>query len=390
MSASALIDGEGQQRGIMLVLSSSDLGGGEETVRLLAKHLDRTRFEVSVVCPPGPIFQRMARVPDVRLHELSFPRVPSVRTVRRLAELIRLERVEILHTHLYHGDLYGFLASRLVPVPRLVSTIQAINFFWEVEAGTRRARWRAASLVYRGIYRAFDGLATCSAAVREAVCTRRGLKIHRDRVTVIHNSMDLEELKPNTERKRATGSCSGVAGESRPKRLIAVANFGRYKGHRILLQAMAKLPTDPAVECWLVGDGPEKARMERLARDLGLMNRVRFLGYRQDVSALLHQCDLFVLPSLWEPFGIALVEAMVSGVPVLACRAGGVPEIVTDGETGLLVPPGDADALAAGLRRLLLDDALRGRLAAKAAPEATARFDARSMAERYQKWYDAI
>ncbi len=371
------------------MVSSSELGGGEETVRLLAKHLDKGRFQVSVVCPPGPMFQRMAEIPDVRLYEVAFPTVPSIRTVGHLAELIRHERVEILHTHLYHGDLYGFLATRLAPVPRLVSTIQAINFYWEIEGGTRRLRWRAASLISRGIYRAFDGLVTCSAALREAVCTRRGLKIQRERVTVIHNSIDLEELKPHIQGK----PCSHAAGETgglHPKRLIAVANFGKYKGHRVLLQAIAKLRSDSTLECWLVGDGPERGEMERLARALGLSDRVRFLGYRQDVPALLRQCDLFVLPSVWEPFGIALVEAMVLGMPVLACWAGGVPEIVRDGETGLLVPPGDADAMAAGLQRLLSDDALRARLAAKAAPDAAARFDARSMAERYQKSYEAI
>lgn len=370
----------------MLVVSSGERGGGEETVRVLAKHLGRDRFDVSVVCPSGPMFRRIAEIPGIRVHQVAFPTVPSVRAVKRLAALIRREGVEILHTHLYHGDLYGFLATRLAPVSRLVSTIQAINFYWEIESGGRRLRWRAASLVSRGIYRAFDGLVTCSAALREAVCNRRGLKVERERVTVIHNSTDLEELKPYIQEKPpAADSREGGA-----KRLIAVANFGKYKGHRILLQALAKLPGEPVLESWLVGDGPERDDMERLARDLGLTSRVRFLGSRHDVPALLRQCDLFVLPSLWEPFGIALVEAMVLGMPVLACRAGGVPEIVRDGETGLLVPAGDADAMAAGLQRLLSDGALRARLAAKAALDAAARFDAKSMAERYQKFYDAI
>jgi len=373
----------------MLVLSSGKLGGGEETVRLLAKHLDRARFQVSVVCPPGPIFQRMAAIPDVRLYELMFPTVPSIGTIRCLSKLIELERVQILHTHLYHGDLYGFLATRLTPVPRLVSTIQAVYFWGEMETGARQARWRVGSLVFRGIYLAFNGLVTCSAAVREAVCTRPGLKVQRDRVTVIHNSIDVQELKPDWESTRALGF-SEDSSVSHSKRVIVVANFTRVKGHRTLLNAMAKLPTDVMSECWLVGDGPERAETERLAEFLGLKNRVRFLGSRNDVPALLRQCDLLVLPSLWEGFGIALVEAMVLGVPTLACRAGGVSEIIRDGETGLLVPPGDADAMAAGIQRLLSDDALRARLAAKAAPDAAARFDARSMAERYQKFYDAI
>lgn len=123
---------------------------------------------------------------------------------------------------------------------------------------------------------------------------------------------------------------------------------------------------------------------------MGLTDTVRFLGYRDDVPALLRGSDLFVLPSLWEPFGIAAVEAMALGVPVVACASGGVPEIITDGENGVLVPPGDPAALAAGIRRVLSDPFLVVRMIAKARKTAKSRFDAREMASAYERWYEEL
>ena len=368
----------------MLVLPNGDLGGGQETVRLLARHLDRTRYDVSVVCPPSPTLDRLQETGDVTCVPLAFPRVPRPRSVRRLASLIAEQRVDVLHTHLFHGDLYGFLATRLVSVPWLVSTIQGVNFDWRSERQPRRARWWAASHGYRAIYRGFDRVATCSVALRDAVCTRPGVKLRPDRVTVIHNSVDVSELRREVDAQ--TPSDAGRE-TGRRRRVVTVANFARFKGHPVLVEAMTRIPAEWDVEWWLVGDGPERPAVEALARRRGLAGRVRFLGYRRDVPAILRDADLFVLPSLWEPFGIAVVEAMVLRVPVAAVRAGGVPEIVTDEETGLLAEPGDAEGLAKNIRRLLSDPGLRDRLATRAAHEAAARFDAPAMAAKYEALY---
>ena len=371
----------------MLLLSIGHLGGGPETVRLLAKYLDRTRYEISVVCPESATMKRLAEIPDVKRFTLPFPTTPRPGIVRQIASLIKSERVDILHTHLFHGDLYGFLATRLTPVPLLLSTVQGINFFWESESFPRRAQWWLASKAYRGIYRVFDGIATCSDAVRGAICARPGLKVGRDRVCVIHNSADMQEVQAAAARTPAPVRGLPDWSPSRRKRLITVANFECFKGHRILLQALKRLSSDLSFECLLVGDGPERPAMEVMAANLGLSNRVRFLGYRDDVPSLLRQCDLFVLPSLWEPFGIAMVEAMVLGVPVVACCAGGVPEIITDGETGVLVTPGSPLALAEGICRVLSDQVFAARLAAQARKIAEGRFDARGMAGSYERWY---
>lgn len=380
----------GRRIRVMHVLPNGDLGGGQETVRHLARHLDPERFEVSVVCPDSPMMQRLASIPWVRRFSLQFPTIPGLRTVRRLAPLIRTERVDILHTHLFHGDLYGFLATRLVPVPVLVSTVQGINFFWEMEAFPRRARWWISSRFYRGIYRAFDGIVACSAAVRDAICSRPGLKVHRERVRVIHNSIDVHETLEAAEKlARPTGFSPGSR-TSPPKRLITVANFAPFKGHRVLLEALQQLSSEVLFEVLLVGDGPERPALEAMVKSLGLADRVRFLGYRDDVPALLRQCDIFVLPSLWEPFGIAVLEAMTFGVPVVACAAGGIPEIITDGETGTLVAPQDPTALAAGIRRALSDSFFPTQMIPRARKLVESQFDARGMAARYAGWYEEL
>src|SRR5207248_772983 len=123
-----------------------------------------------------------------------------------------------------------------------------------------------------------------------------------------------------------------------------------------------------------VGDGPERARAEALARELGVHGDVRFLGEQLDVARLLAQADLFLLPSDSESFGLAALEAMSCGVPVVASRIGGLPEVVKDGETGLLVPPGDGGAFTIAATALLADPARREKMAKAARADALARF----------------
>lgn len=148
-----------------------------------------------------------------------------------------------------------------------------------------------------------------------------------------------------------------------------------YKGFQVLMEAAQSLSARRAelafVHC---GDGPYLPTMRELARETGL-NNFDFLGARPDVPQLLSSATIAVIPSLWaEAFGLTVVEAMAAGVPLIASRIGGIPELVDDGETGLLVPPGDAGALQQALTRLLDDAALRKRLATAALKKAHAEF----------------
>ena len=182
----------------------------------------------------------------------------------------------------------------------------------------------------------------------------RGWGVPEDRISVLPNPTP--PLPPFPDRTPA----------GRP--LLAFA--GRLTAPKALSVALEAVALVPEVELVLAGDGDERRALEARARELGLDGRVRFLGSlpRDDVLALFRRADAVLLSSAWENFPHTLVEALAVGTPAIATAVGGVPEIVTDGENGLLVPPGDAEALAGAIRRFLEDEPLREHLAAAAAP----------------------
>lgn len=164
--------------------------------------------------------------------------------------------------------------------------------------------------------------------------------------------------------------------------IVHVGRFHPWKGQQVLLRALA---LEPRAQAWIVGAplfGEEAfaTELETLARDLGVASRVRFLGFRRDVPALLKAADIVVHSSTWpEPFGRVIVEGMLAGRPVIAARGGGVAELVTDGETGLVVTPDDAAALASAIARLIDDAPLARSLATRGAAHARARFSRDAM-----------
>ena len=187
-----------------------------------------------------------------------------------------------------------------------------------------------------------------------------GWGIDPARVSVLPNpAPPLPALPPRDELRRQFG----MAGPT-------LAFAGRLTGQKALGVALTAVEAVPDVSLVVLGDGPERERLEQRAAALGLDGRVRFLGggVRDDVLRLFRAADAALLSSAWENFPHSVVEALAVGTPVIATAVGGVPEVVREGENGLLVPPGDAGALAAAIRRLLDEDGLRDRLAAAAAP----------------------
>jgi len=193
----------------------------------------------------------------------------------------------------------------------------------------------------------------------------------------IYNGINLERFAPPRE--------------GRPGRLtaIAVANLIPEKGIHVLIDAFSRIDL-PDARLWIVGDGPELARLRQLARSRGVESRVSFLGLRDDVQTLLQGAHVFVHPCLWEEaFGLTLAEALATGCPVIASRIGATPEIVTDGDAGLLVPPGDVNALATALDGIFRDAALRERLGARARRSGE-RFSLDASAKAHMDCYEEV
>ena len=167
----------------------------------------------------------------------------------------------------------------------------------------------------------------------------------------------------------------------------SLGRLDRQKGYDVLLHALASLPDAALV---LVGDGPERSSLEALASSLGVDDRVRFVGWHAEPRRYLTTFDVFALPSRFEGFPLAIVEAMLAGLPVVASAVGSVPEAVREGETGLLVPPDDEAALTAALRRLLAEPSVRLRLGERGRALARERFTAAAMARSFERLYEEI
>jgi glycosyltransferase involved in cell wall biosynthesis len=200
--------------------------------------------------------------------------------------------------------------------------------------------------------------------------------LSRSRLRTIYNGVDIQRFSPQ-DPQRVSGGREAI---------LCVAHLHWIKGVEHLVRAVGRLG-DPAVQLSLVGDGPEEAKLRRIVQEENLRDQVHFLGLRNDVPDLVRRAEIFVHPAVWEEaFGLGIAEAMASECAVIASHVGGIPELIEDGVSGLLVPPGDSGALATAIRRLLDDAELRGRLGGAARARVQERFDLDRAVEAHLDW----
>jgi glycosyltransferase involved in cell wall biosynthesis len=363
---------------VMLLTVGLTVGGTEGQLLELASRLDGRRFNV-LVCslkPEGPIAREM-RERGIRVVALNGRGPWDLRVLYRLFRLVRKERPEILHAFLGFANLAASLVGRLLGVPVIIWSYR------DVEVWKTRTHW----MVDRMGARRVAAITCCSDAVRRFVLAR--LNGHASKLVTIHNGINPDAFSspPAASRSelklRDGGFVIGTVSRlDEPK-----------KGLAVLLQALANLAGRdgvPAWQCLLVGDGPARERLRSLAEELGLRERVVFAGMRRDVPSLLSAMDVFVCPSLYEGFGIAIVEAMAAGRPVIASAVGGIPEIVVHEDTGLLVPPGDAVALADAIVALLAHPDRARAMGARGRARAREKFSMETAVQRHQQLYESL
>jgi glycosyltransferase involved in cell wall biosynthesis len=311
--------------------------------------------EVIGVCAEGR-FLAGPRAEGFRIETLGLERNVSLlahwRAFRALVQLFRAERPDLVHAHMPISGFLARMAAWRAGVPRIAYTGHGFWFnfpgSWPRSVIGLGMEWLAARVT--GTF-----LTVSEAEARDA----RRLHIHRHAVA-IGNGRDPARFAPDPAARRRIRTELAVAGGQVV--VLAVSRLVWHKGYPELAVAMQAVP-DAAL--WVVGErlasdrGPD---MEALLRDTGLGDRLRLLGYRADVPALMDAADIFVLPSRFEGLPMSVIEAMLTGLPVVACDVRGPAEQVVPELTGLLVPPGDAPALAAALRRLVADPALRKRM----------------------------
>jgi len=377
---------------VMEVTPNLEIGGAQETVRTLAEHLPTVGCR-TVVCSfgGGPLADDIERLgvpieflPSRRHSALALPAflVEMVRRRRDLISIIARHEVDVVQTQGL-GTL-DFLVMTLRAGRRVQVwwTIQNAEFMVR-EEHLQRHRWllgikRAAHRwLYRLGARIVDGVIAVSDATARSF--RETVGRVDDKVTVVCNAVDLDRYPAPIDRAKVRAELGfGPSAHL----MTMVGTFKRQKGHRYLVAAAAALaPRFPTLHILLVGDGGLADRVREQVRAAHVSDHVHFLGTRRDVPELLSASDSFVLPSLWEGLPVALTEAMASGLPVIATDVSGTSQIVTDGESGLLVPPGDEEALAEAIDRLLSDPALASEMAASGRERIAASYGARAQAE---------
>jgi glycosyltransferase involved in cell wall biosynthesis len=285
-----------------------------------------------------------------------------------------------VHTHSSKAGLVGRAAAVAARVPAVVHTQHG----WSIQVQASATTWRAYQVAERVLARASDRLIVVTSLDRDA-----GLRLgigRPEQYRVIRSGIDLGQFA-GQHRCRARDRL-GLPLEA--PLVGSVARLAPPKDIETLVRAFAQLMGDrPAARLVLVGDGPRRDDIEALVASLGMEERVVLAGTRRDVAEVLPAFDVLVLSSLHEGLPRAIVEAMASGVPVVATAVGGIPEIVRDEETGLLVPVGDATAMGAAISRLLDDPALGSSLAASAR-SLVAEFDVGEMVSRTVALYDEL
>jgi glycosyltransferase involved in cell wall biosynthesis len=345
-----------------------EFAGGQTQVLGLTRELLRMGHRAELICDPaGKLFARAA-AEGIRCHGLRLRNSVDLAGGMRLRSILAREGYDVVHFHTAR-------AHAMAPFARgLACALIA----------TRRMDYRPNRLFAPFLYsRAVDGVAAISEAVASAL-TSAG--VPRERITVIPSGVDCEYFRPPSKEERiAARQALGLAAGT-----IAVGTIGALeerKGHRHLLEAIA--PAMAGVVCFIAGDGSLRSELEGRAEVLGISTRTRFLGRIESSRDLLWALDIFVFPSLWEGLGVAALEAAASGVATIGANAGGIAEVVRDGETGVLVAPADSRALRDAIARLAGCPGERQALGEAARKRAIEQFAMGAMAHRTVALYRA-
>lgn len=377
---------------ILHVITRLDRGGSAANTLLTVAGLPPP-FEQSLIFGKTREFPKLylelwGKVEMVEIPELvrNPSPVKDVLAFWKLYRFIRRGRFDLIHTHTSKAGILGRIAARLAGVPRIVHTPHGHIF---------------TGYAGRTLTRFFILLERWAATFTDRIIGLTNQEIRDHLMWGIGKPGQFVSIPSGVEVERFEGAHVGAGFKPAPPSAVKVSlglppdafligSVGRLepiKGHRYLLEAFRDLaPRFPNLYLAFVGDGELLPRLRSLAHRSGLQDRVLFLGWREDVPALLQTFDLFVLPSLNEGMGRALVEAMAASLPIVATRACGIPEVLGEGEAGLLVEAGSASALAHGIEKLLLDPELQERLG-RVARERARRYSVRVMLSKIEALY---
>ena len=367
---------------VLMLIDNFDQGGAQNLVLDLVSSLDAESF-CPIVCSLRPLndYTEAFEQRGIRFYDLGHLKYDPLKLFK-LAVLIKRERIDVLHTFLSGSRVIGVLAARLVGLKAVFShDVTGEGFYRNYPRAAQRFVAMFDRILMRWTTRLFVG----SKAILTFCLEEK--KLPQDRVSLLYNWIDPAPFKDIAKFRTQLREEQNI-----PSGSVVVGSCGRLhamKGFDTLLRAVPKVVAEVPQACFLlVGDGPERHNLDAQVLALKMTEHVRLPGYVKDITSVYAAFDGFVLSSNFDTFPLAILEAMVAGVPVVATQVGGVPEMIQHEVTGLLVPAGDSVALADAVIRLLQDTALQQKLVANARNYFYDNFDKSKAIDFLVKFYE--
>lgn len=364
---------------ILHVVISGEMAGGQKVCLDLIKDQLKRGDQIFIVSPShGPFTLQCPK--DVQVEVLPLRTLRDLVHLPRLIVYLRRIKPELVHTHTsMPGNILWRLACGICRVS-VINHIHIENYFGPKGIKAKLVSW-------------LDTMTSCIPKFFIAVSKHTTDMIiqqgyPKDRVSVVYNGISVDSPTAVQRVLVDSNGCQFVVG--------CVGRLSNRKGQRELMSAFATVLNDhPSSMLWFIGKdqqfgGKYEVELRSLSESLGISHQTVFWGHRDDVKALMQQMDLLVLPSYDEGFPLVLLEAMSLGVPVIATCVAGVPEMITDEETGILIPPGNVDAISQAIRRLLSNSSLRKFLGEKGRERVLREFSKTAMLEKIYSIYDSI
>lgn len=362
---------------ILQLASTSDIGGAERMIIHLVNALDTARFEPFVAATVGGgALLESARSACTEVADLRFGLSVDPFGIARLTSFIRRNRIDLVQTHGLRADTAGRIAAKLGGARAVVGTIHSIDP-WR--------RWHHTALDRATGALVNQYVAVCRAA-RDAASKRESIPASCIEVIPI----GVPPFDVPLQRREAVRCDLSVPEDAFPVVGI-LANLREMKGHRDTIEAMPQVLTQFPKACFIfAGRDDSGGVITQLAQERGLASHVRLPGFVGDTAGLFAALDMFLLPSHWEGLPVSVIEAMHAAMPIIASRVGGIPELIEDGETGLLIEPRQRAQIAEAVIRLADDAGLRRRLGAAGKTAALARYSVSQMASAYEQLFQRL
>jgi glycosyltransferase involved in cell wall biosynthesis len=328
--------------------------GAEEHILELLRGLDRRLFRVHLACPDVLLEKYGNDIPvDVQVTPIMLDHISDVSGAIRLAKTLRQQEIDILHSHMFRASLFASPIGKICRVPVIIETTH-VRETW------RKGWFKSKFFVDRAIGHFVDHYIAVSEANSRYLIEQK--RIPAKKITVIQNGCSIERVDPSKSHPEGIRETLGFSKDDLV--LIVMARLEPQKGHRVLLEALRLVRTEfPNIRLVCLGTGALQADLSQMTRDLNLEGIVRFAGFQSNVGDWLAAADIGILPSFYEGLPLTAVETLAAGIPLVATAVDGTPEVVRDGEKGLLVPPGDPVAMAQAIARMARQPELRKKFA---------------------------